>query len=53
MSKSYRLLPEYILWEMSFANVNMYNAILPSYDTDKEPSEKEVEFEDLERELLF
>ncbi|MCD8080146.1 MAG: hypothetical protein LUF04_06965 [Bacteroides sp.] len=53
MSKSYRLLPEYILWEMSFANVNMYNAILPSYDTDKDSRETEVDFEDLESALLF
>lgn len=53
MSKSYRLTPDYILWEMSFANVTMYNAILPSYGDPKEPTEKEVDFEDLEKELFF
>jgi len=52
MSKSYCLSPDYILWEMSFANVTMYNAILPSYGDVKEPTEQEVDFEDLE-ELLF
>ena len=49
MSKSYRFLPEYILWEMSFANVSLYNAILPSYGDDTD--EKEVSFEELEAEL--
>lgn len=49
MSKNYRFLPDYILWEMSFANAGMYNAILPSYGD--EVSEKEVGFDELESEL--
>jgi len=37
---------------MSFANVGMYNAILPAYGEDSEKeNEKEVSFEDLAKEL--
>lgn len=30
-AKAYGLTPEYVLYEMSYANVVMYGAVLPSY----------------------
>lgn len=52
MSKSYRFTPDYILWNLSFANAGLYNAVLPSYDTDEsKEQEKQVDFEDLESEF--
>ena len=38
IAKAYALTPDYVLYEMSYANVIMYSAVLPSYNTkdDKE-----------------
>lgn len=36
MAKAYNLTFDYILYEMSFANVRLYNAVLPSYSTQKD-----------------
>lgn len=40
MSKSYNLTPDYVLNEMSYANVVMYSSVLPSYDDEKTGSKK-------------
>ena len=32
VAKSYNLTPDYVLYEMSFANVSLYSSVLPSYD---------------------
>jgi hypothetical protein len=34
MALSYHLPFDYVLYDMSYANVYMYNAVLPSYDFD-------------------
>jgi len=34
MAKAYNLSFEYILYEMSYANIIMYGAVLPSYDNE-------------------
>ena len=36
MVKNFNLPIEYVLNEMSITNVHMYNAVLPSYDSDKD-----------------
>lgn len=36
MAKAYNLTFDYILYKMSFANVRMYNAVLPSLSTKKD-----------------
>ena len=33
--KAYNLTPDYVLERMSYINVIMYSAVLPSYDRDK------------------
>ena len=40
ISKNYVLPFDYVLYEMSFANVQMYNAVLPTYDSDKKDKKK-------------
>ena len=32
ISKSYNLTPDYVLHEMSYANISLYSSVLPSYD---------------------
>ena len=36
MAKAYALKPDYVLYEMSYVNVIMYSAVLPSYKTKDE-----------------
>lgn len=36
LSKAYCLTFDYVLYDMSYANVVMYSAVLPSYKTDKD-----------------
>lgn len=35
MAKAYNLTFDYILYKMSFANVRLYNAVLPSFSAKK------------------
>ena len=46
------LTPDYVLWRMSYDNIIMYSAVLPSYDPDDKMEDKELDFEDLEDELM-
>ncbi|MEL7586663.1 MAG: hypothetical protein AAGU19_08100 [Prolixibacteraceae bacterium] len=41
VAKGYNLTPDYVLYKMSYANVIMYSAVLPSYDDEKESKEDE------------
>lgn len=36
MAKAYNLTFDYILYKMSFANVRLYNAVLPSFSAKKD-----------------
>jgi hypothetical protein len=36
--KAFNLPPEYVLYDLSYANILLYSAVLPSYDTDREKS---------------
>ena len=36
--KAFNLRPEYVLYDLSYANILLYSAVLPSYDTDREKS---------------
>lgn len=36
--KAFNLPPEYVLYDLSYANILLYCAVLPSYDTDREKS---------------
>lgn len=38
--KSFNVPIEYVLYEMSYTNLIMYNSILPSYDFDKDKDKK-------------
>ena len=49
--KNFMLTPDYVLWRMSYDNIIMYSAVLPSYDPDGKTEDKELDFEDLEDEL--
>jgi hypothetical protein len=40
MVKGFGLSIEYVLYEMSFANLLMYNAVIPSYNSDKDGNGK-------------
>lgn len=40
ISKNYVLPFDYVLYEMSFANVQMYNAVLPTYDSESKKDKK-------------
>lgn len=33
MSKAYQLAPDYILYKMSYANMALYSAVIPSYES--------------------
>lgn len=35
MAKGYTLAPDYVLYEMSYANTILYSRVLPSYDDEK------------------
>ena len=35
MAKGYTLTPDYVLYEMSYANTILYSSVLPSYDDQK------------------
>lgn len=37
---------DYVLYEMSFANLTMYSAVLPSYDTKKTKDEEVISADD-------
>ncbi len=41
IAKSYCLTPDYVLYEMSYVNVLMYGAVLPSYKSNKKEKLKE------------
>lgn len=41
--KYFRLSAEYVLWELSYSNLNMYLATIPSYKEKKDEGMKEVE----------
>lgn len=43
--KSYTLRPDYVLYDMSYANVTMYLNVLPSYD-DKEEKDNIIDADD-------
>jgi hypothetical protein len=36
--KAFNLPPEYVLYDLSYANILLYSAVLPSYDTGREKS---------------
>ena len=40
ISKNYVLPFDYVLYEMSFTNVQMYNAVLPTYDSESKKDKK-------------
>ena len=42
IAKEYNLSPDYVLYDMSYANLIMYNAVLPSYDTESKDKKEEV-----------
>ena len=44
MVKSYNLTFDYVLHRMSFANIRMYNAVIPTYSSTKDnDKEKKIE----------
>lgn len=43
MVKGYTLPLDYVLYDMSYANVLMYGAVLPSYDSDEKVDGKKEE----------
>lgn len=43
MVKAYNLSPDYVLYDMSYANVLLYGAVLPSYDNEKTEEGKSEE----------
>lgn len=43
MVKSYNLTFDYVLYKMSFANVRMYNAVIPTYSPTKDKKDTEEE----------
>ena len=42
IAKSYCLTPDYVLYEMSYVNVLMYGAVLPSYKSYKKEKTNET-----------
>ncbi|MDR3246073.1 MAG: hypothetical protein LBT50_06525 [Prevotellaceae bacterium] len=42
MIKGFNLSINYVLYEMSYVNLIMYNAVIPSYSSDKDKAVKEV-----------
>ena len=40
MAKAYNIDPERVLRDMSYANIMLYCAVLPSYDFDKDDKDK-------------
>jgi hypothetical protein len=39
--KYYRLTPDFILWDISFANISMYVSSIPDYKKEEEKKEPE------------
>lgn len=50
MVKSYNLTFDYVLYKMSYANIRLYNAVIPTYssakDKDKENGDKIINGDD-------
>lgn len=46
IAKNYNLPFDYVLYDMTLVNVQMYNAVLPSYDSDKTEEKKEDKMKD-------
>lgn len=42
MVKAYGCTIDYVLHDISFANVLLYNAVLPSYDSNRQDSKNDV-----------
>jgi len=43
IAKSYNLTPDYVLHEMSYANIALYSSVLPSFDDETDKTNKKGE----------
>lgn len=50
MSRTYHITPEYILYELSYSNLILYNAVIPTYksktDGDGKQSQEVIKMDD-------